>query len=172
MRCETSVKRALVARRLAPEWLAALIAFGAHVVLGEEQRVSLEDLSGRREDGVIRALLLPLGALRCGMARVARTEADAPIVSAVAVVRLQGQVVQEARVALTGVSPEAVCVVRLAEALGGEALDEEGLSDATALVAAAVDPQGDYLGSVEYRRAMAEVLARRALAACLVGYGG
>jgi CO/xanthine dehydrogenase FAD-binding subunit len=77
--------------------------------------------------------------------------------------------VVEARVALTGAWPEPV---RLSEAPGmlvGGPLSEERIKAVAAAVEEEVAPQGDYLGSAIYRRAMAGVLTRRALEACDAG---
>jgi CO/xanthine dehydrogenase FAD-binding subunit len=46
-------------------------------------------------------------------------------------------------------------------------LDAERIRAVAAAIEQEVVPQGDFLGSEEYRRAMAGVLARRALEACL-----
>lgn len=167
VRNETTIGRALRASRLAPQWLAALLALDATVTV-EGDEVPLEAVLRREVKGDLTALHVPLdGGWRWGEAKVARTPADEPIVAAVAAVRLNDGVVEEARVALTGAWPEAA---RLAEAPGslvGGPLDEGGIQEVAAAVEKEVAPKGDYLGSEEYRRAMAGVLTRRALEACL-----
>jgi CO/xanthine dehydrogenase FAD-binding subunit len=101
-----------------------------------------------------------------GEAYVARTPSDSPIVLAVAAVDISDGVISRARVALTGVWDEPV---RLAEApsnLVGGPLNQDTIAATAAAVEAEVSPQGDFRGSVEYRRAMAGVLTRRALERC------
>lgn len=170
-RNETTVARALRASRLAPQWLAALLALGATaVVQGEDgaEAVPLEAVLRREVKGDVTVVHVPLdGALRWGEARVARTPADDPIVSAVAVVTMDDGVVDEARVALTGVWPETVRLAEAPRALAGGTLEEGRIQEIAAAVGREVAPQGDYLGSEEYRRAMAGVLTRRALRGCL-----
>jgi len=94
---------------------------------------------------------------------VARTLADEPIVAAIAVVALDGDVVGQARVALTGAWPEPLRLAEAAARLVGGPLDAEHIQAVAEAVEEEVAPQGDFLGSAEYRRAMAGVLTRRAL---------
>jgi CO/xanthine dehydrogenase FAD-binding subunit len=75
------------------------------------------------------------------VARTARTRADRPIVAAVARRTPDGQ----RRLALTGVAAVPVLVAPTPDAADG------------------LEPPGDFRGSTEYRRALAGVLARRAL---------
>jgi aerobic carbon-monoxide dehydrogenase medium subunit len=118
------------------EFYAALLALDAGVILhdgAQEHTVQLEDLQSVA--GLITAILIPASSARGGMARVARTPADRPIVAA-AVVRIgDGE-----RVALCGVASRPV------------------------LSGAALNPPDDYKGSAAYRLAMAELVAQRARA--------
>jgi carbon-monoxide dehydrogenase medium subunit len=171
-RNETPVRRPLTSLHVAPQWVAALLALRATVTVEGDARpteMTLKALLQQRGRGKITALHVPKEtvALRWGAAHVARTPADEPIVAAVAVVAIDGGTVREARVALTGVWPE---LVRLAEApaqLIGGPLDEASIRVVAEAVEKEVAPKGDFLGSKEYRRAMASVLTRRALEKCL-----
>lgn len=179
-RNETPVRRALTAPRVALQWVAALMALGARVSLEGEagpMDMPLETLLQRKAKGRALSLNVPPGdpCRRWGEAHVARTPADEPIVAAIAVVEMdgpstssgQGGVVHQIRVALIGVWSEPV---RLAEAparLMGGPIDEDRIQVVAAAVEEEVAPRGDFLGSKEYRRAMAGVLTRRALERCL-----
>jgi putative selenate reductase molybdopterin-binding subunit len=161
-RNETTVRRALASPRLVPQWMAALLALGATVTVEGDDgptEVPLVETESSRPS----VLCVGIDGLRWGEAHVARTPADEPIVAAVAVVRLEGSIVQEARVALTGVWSE---TVRLAEAparlLGGP-LDEDAIRSVAEAVEQEVAPKGDFLGSEPYRRVMAGLVTRRAL---------
>ena len=171
-RNETPVRRALRAPRVAPRWVAALLALGATVPVeeaGGPTEVPLESLLQRRVEGEVLALHVPPGSpdRRWGEAHVARTPADEPIVAAVAVVDLNGSTVQAARVALTGVWSEPVRLAEASACLVGGPLDEPSIRAVAEAVEQEVAPRGDFLGSEEYRRAMAGVLTRRALESCL-----
>ncbi|HUX76565.1 MAG TPA: hypothetical protein VMY40_08010 [Anaerolineae bacterium] len=182
-RNETPVRRTLTSPRLAPQWAAALLALGATVTIEGDDgpaEVPLESLLQRQAEGLVSALHVELGSVRWGEARVARTPADEPIVSAVAVVDIdnpstsdprsasgQGGVVRRARVALTGAWPEPARLAKAPARLVGGPLDAERIQAVADGVAEEVDPRGDFLGSEGYRRAMASVTTRRALEACL-----
>lgn len=171
VRNETTVGRTLKATRLMPHWLAALLALGAVVIVEDDDGVdelALGALIERQVKGDIRGLRVPRSAeARWGEARVARTPSDDPIVAALAVVRSRDGVVDEARVALTGVSSGPVWLSDAPGELAGHPLDRERIRDVASAVEDEVEPEGDYLGSETYRRAMAGVLTRRALEGCL-----
>ncbi|MGD1996110.1 MAG: hypothetical protein PVH62_04975 [Anaerolineae bacterium] len=171
-RNEVSVRRALISARVAPQWVAASLALGATVTVeeeGETEETPLEHVLQRKVEGDITTLNVPLPGPnhRWGEARVARTSADEPIVAAVAVLEMDNDIVKEARIALTGVWPEPSRLAEGAAKLVGGPLDGDYIREVAQAVEEEVLPSGDYLGSAEYRRAMAGVLTRRALEACL-----
>jgi carbon-monoxide dehydrogenase medium subunit len=177
-RNETPVRRTLMSPRVAPQWAAALLALGATVTVGGDDgptEVPVELVLQRQAKGVVSALHVELGSVRWGEARVARTPADEPIVSATAVVEMdgpsagsgQGDVVRQVRVALTGAWPEPARLAKAPDRLVGGPLDAEHIQAVADGVAEEVAPSGDFLGSEEYRRAIAGVTTRRALQACL-----
>jgi len=170
----TPVEKTLRSPRLAPQWAAALLALGATITENGQDK-PLESLPQRKTVGEPATLRVRVGGeIKWGEASVARTPADEPIVTAIAVVELdhstdsgQGGVVRQARVALSGVWPEPVRLAKAPVQLTGGPLDEERIQAVAEAVGEEVTPQGDFRGSEEYRRAMAGVLTRRALAACL-----
>ena len=181
-RNDLSVRRALKSPRVAPQWVAALLALGATVV-GEGEagtsEVPLEALLQRRVEGAPSGLRVEMGGKRWGEAHVSRTPSDPPIVAAAAVVEMDGRstgsgpgdIVRQARIALTGAWPEPVRLVEATGWLVGGPLDAPCIRAVAAAVEEEVVPVGDFLGSEEYRRAMAGVTTRRALEACASGGG-
>ena len=172
VRNETPVWRALTVPRLAPQWVAGLLALGATLVVGGEE-VPLAvgarfPRPARRAGPASHALHVRVGGL-WGEAHVARTPADEPIVAAVAVVEMDQSAVRVARVALTGVWPEPARLAQAPAQLAGGLLDGERIRAVAAAVEQEVAPKGDFMGSREYRRAMAGVLTRRALEQCREG---
>ena len=167
VRNEVTVRRALSSPRIAPLWVTALYAVGAIVTVGEndsEKEVVVSEAGATRPV----ALHVEMDGLRWGEARVARTPADEPIVAAVAAVKLDGRdVIQKVCVALTGVWPKAVGLAEAPAQVVGKPLDGDIIQVVAETVEQEVEPKGDFLGSEEYRRAMAGVLTRRALQACL-----
>jgi CO/xanthine dehydrogenase FAD-binding subunit len=164
------VRRAVASPNVAPQWSAALLALGATVSIeqeGEKVEMQMARLLAERPKGQILALHVRSGAVRWGSAHVARTPADKPIVAAFAGIELDGDLVSQARLALMGVWPTAIGMAQAAGKLLGEPLDAEAIEAVAAQVQEEVAPQGDFLGSEPYRRAMAGVLTRRALEQCL-----
>jgi carbon-monoxide dehydrogenase medium subunit len=176
VRVETPVWRALTSLRIAPQWVAALLALGATVTVEGDTGpavVPLDALLQQGAEGKVTALhtVSIQGAggmgMRWGEARVARTPTDEPIVAAVAVVEMNGGTVRQARVALTGAWSGAVRLAEAPEQLVGGLLDRDRIQAVAEAIEDEVAPKPDFLGSDGYRRAMAGVLARRALEQCL-----
>jgi len=98
-----------------------------------------------------------------GFAHVGRTPRDRPIVCAAALLHLDGGVCREVRLALGGVAERPLRVPNTEAFLQGRPPTPENIQEAARWAAVPLNPPGDFRGSSEYRRGMAEVLARRAL---------
>lgn len=158
LRNTATIAGTLLAGQSSSELLLALLVLAADAIVvdgGGERTVPLADLLADRPAllgrGLITELRLPwpAGDVRGGLARVARTPADQPIVAAAVVI--DGT---NARVAIGGVAASPVMVN----------LDQAG--DPEPALAAALSGQtllADFRGSAEYRRAMAPIIARRAV---------
>jgi len=171
VRNETTVNRTLTSSRLMPHWTAALLALDAVVTLegdGGAEEVALESLVRRQKKGKATSVRVQRrDDLRWGDAHVGRTPSDDPIVAAYAAVWGTNGVIDDARIVLSGASSEPVWLADVADALVGRPLDGESIQEAVSAVVDEAEPSGDYLGSEAYRRAMAGVLTRRALEACV-----
>ncbi len=167
-----TVEEAVLSPNLTPQWVAVLLALGTTVTLPEGEG-SLSDFLGRAllHSGKLTELKVPVDVSGqvWGEAHVGRTPADQPIVSAIAVVNLEAGIVRQARLALTGTWREHARLVQAAEKLIDQQLNQELIQEVVAIVMEEVTPPDDFLGSAEYRRAMAGVLTRRALEQCLNG---
>lgn len=164
------IQRALLSPRVAPRWSAALLAVGAMATMQSEngpEQISVRELLEIKKAVKISRVHIPVDGLSWGEMRVGRTPADEPIVAAVAAVEVTDGVVSQARVALTGVWPKPVGLARAPGKLIGGPLTQEQIQAVAAEVEGEVEPEGDFRGSKEYRRAMAAVLTRRALEQCL-----
>ena len=136
------------------ELLLALLALDAQGVLAgaADATVPLAELRSGERQGLVTELRLPWPAVsaRAGMARVARTPGDVPIVAAVAVAAAG-----YCRVAVGGATAEPL-LLALAEG-----------DDLPMALAAQLDAHpvlSDWQGQSDYRREMAQVLAGRAVA--------
>jgi CO/xanthine dehydrogenase FAD-binding subunit len=153
--------------------VAALLALGARAAFHQEQQIEhladfLKRAERRRRLAAVRLPLNVAGRV-WGEAHVSRTPADKPIVAVIVVVDITDDVVRQARVALTGVWHEYARLANAAGLLVGSALDEDRIQVLASAVEREVKPYDDFLGSAEYRRAMAAVLTRRALESCCKG---
>jgi len=95
---------------------------------------------------------------------VARRHGDFAMVGVAAMVSLEAGKITSARLALSGVSDTPVRAGDAEAALVGVAPGDEAFGEAAQLAAAALSPPSDLHGSSAYRRHVAGVLVRRALA--------
>ncbi|HEX3300585.1 MAG TPA: FAD binding domain-containing protein [Actinomycetota bacterium] len=96
-----------------------------------------------------------------------RRQMEIAVVGATAVVVLGDGNVADARIAITALTPTIRRVPAAEKTLVGTAADADAVKAAARATAAAATPISDVRGSAEYRRAMAEVMATRAIAAAL-----
>ncbi len=89
------------------------------------------------------------------------------VVGAAAVVGMDGGKISDVKVAFSGLAEMPMRFESLEKALIGQAGDDASLNTACAGFASGVDALEDLHGSQEYRRAMAEVYAKRAIKAAI-----
>lgn len=166
----TTAAEAVYSPNLAPQWVAALLALGARAEFPDGEGM-LNDFLHRTglHHNHLQAVLVPLNVPGrvWGELHVGRTPTDDPILSAIAVVDLGEAVVRRARLALTGVWREQAQLAEAADLLVGQPLNHATIGRVKDVVEEEVSPQDDFRGTAVYRRAMAGVLTRRALMACM-----
>jgi CO/xanthine dehydrogenase FAD-binding subunit len=96
-----------------------------------------------------------------------RRQMEIAVVGATAAVTLEGDAVGEARIAITALAPTIRRVPEAEEALAGSDGGAEAIAAAAAAAAAGSVPISDVRASEAYRRAMAEVITRRAATAAV-----
>ena len=74
---------------------------------------------------------------------------------------------QNAGIGITGVSAKAYRAAAVEAALRGKKIDDQTIAAAAANAASGVDVNGDLFASADYRRHLAEVYTRRAIAAAM-----
>ncbi len=155
-----------------------LICFGAEAVLRSvrgERRVAVADLlvgpgsTSAEPDELLVAVLLPVqprGAGSCYLRLEYRRHMEIAVVGVTCAVTLAaGGGVEQARIAITALAPTIRRVPEAEQALAGGGAD--AVSVAAVAVAAAAQPISDVRATADYRRAMAQVIARRAITAAL-----
>jgi len=152
-----------------------LICFGATATLrsvGGSRTVAVEELftgpgaTAANADELLVSVEVPAPAHGTGSAYVRleyRRQMEIAVVGATAVVHLDDGRVQDARVAITALAPTIRRVPEAEAALAGGEADTESVATAARAAAAASSPISDVRASERYRRAMAEVIARRAV---------
>ena len=109
----------------------------------------------------------PDGAGSCYLRLEYRRQMEIAVVGATAFVMLDGARVADAKIAITALAPTIHRVAEAEAALVGTDGGREAAEAAAAAAAAGAAPISDVRASVDYRRAMAAVIARRAIEAAL-----
>jgi CO/xanthine dehydrogenase FAD-binding subunit len=156
-----------------------LMVFGAEVTLrsetGERRLPVAELVTGpgttlAAADELLTEVEIPLppeGTGSCYARLEYRRQMEIAVVGATASVTLADAKVDRAGVAITALAPTIRLVPEAADALVGSDGGREAVHDAARAAAAAAEPISDVRASADYRRAMAEVVARRVLTAAV-----
>jgi CO/xanthine dehydrogenase FAD-binding subunit len=156
-----------------------LLCFGASATLRSpsgERSVGLDELwtgpgqTSAQPDELLVSLDLPAPADGTGSCYVRleyRRQMEIAVVGATAVVTIDGDRIAAARVAITALTPIIRRVPEAESAFAGSDGGADAVAAAAAAAAAASTPISDVRGSADYRRAMAEVIASRAITAAL-----
>jgi CO/xanthine dehydrogenase FAD-binding subunit len=156
-----------------------LICFGATARLQSpsgSRQVAIDDLwtgpgaTTAAADELLVEIEVPAPANGTGSAYLRleyRRQMEIAVVGATAVVTVTGATVTDARIAITALSPTIRRVPEAEAALIGSDGGSASIEAAGAAVSAAATPISDVRGSADYRRAMAAVIAGRAIEAAL-----
>jgi CO/xanthine dehydrogenase FAD-binding subunit len=156
-----------------------LLCFGAVAVLRSgsgERSATLDDLwtapgkTSAAPEELLVALELPApppGTGSCYVRLEYRRQMEIAVVGATAVLTVDGDRVGESRIAITALTPTIRRVAEAEAALDGTEGGADAIAAAAAAAAAASTPISDVRASADYRRAMAEVMAARAITAAL-----
>lgn len=158
----------------AAELPALAVCLGAELVMrgpsGERTVNAREFFTGflstvLAEDEILTAVRIPVAGPATGSTfeEVARRHGDFAMVGVAAQVRLDGDTIAEANIALSGVAGQPVYAAAASAALAGQAPSPEVFAAAGADAAADLDPTSDLHASAAYRKHVAGVLVRRAL---------
>jgi len=169
----------------AADSVPALVAAGAKAVIagpGGKRTIPVEAVptgpgkTSLAKGEIIEAILLDRRQPRSGDAYlrfIPRTEMDIAVVSAgVSLTLDKGGVVEAARVALGAVAPTVLLVEEAGKALVGTKLDKAALDRLAEACSAACRPIDDKRGTIEFRKQVAGVLAKRAAANAYARAGG
>ncbi len=123
---------------------------------------------------IVTAIRIPAPPAKAGAAyvKLKRKTGDYATAAAAAMLSLEGGRIATCAIALTNVAPTALLAEAAAAGLIGAAPGAAAFAAAAAAAEAITDPAADGHGPVDYRRRMAGVMVRRALAAAAERAGG
>jgi aerobic carbon-monoxide dehydrogenase medium subunit len=158
----------------AAEWSLVAATLGAQIVARStagERTLAADGFfrtaftTALRPDELITEVRLPLKseAWRCGFMEFSRRKGDFALAMALATLRLEGDRIVEARLGVGGAEHRPRRIAAAEQILVGATASPQALADAAGAVASALEPVEDIHASVEYRRDLAQVMARRAL---------
>ena len=97
-----------------------------------------------------------------------RTAFVCSIISLAVRLRVDGDKISDARIAMGAVAPTPVRLIDVETLMTGKTVTQDFADEAGQLAAAQITPITDLRASAEYRKAMAHILTRRLIQACLV----
>ncbi len=160
----------------AGDWPAAVIALKAELVVASkngDRSISADDFfvdlmtTALRPGEILREIRVNKSNGRTGHAYVKmhHPASGFAVVGVAASITLDGNgACQNASIGITGVSAKAYRATAVESALNGKMLDEQTISGATAQATEGVEVNGDLFASEDYRRHLAVVYAKRAIA--------
>ncbi len=160
------------------EWCAAAATLDAEMVLvsatGQRVVAAVDYFKGflttdRADDELLveaRIPLLPVGA-RFGFEEFSRRAGDYALTLCLAVIRIEGGKVAEARIGVGGAEPFPRRIREAEATLLGRPFDKAACRRAAEFASKAVDPLSDTQADPEYRRDLVLAMVRRALEKCL-----
>jgi carbon-monoxide dehydrogenase medium subunit len=160
----------------AADWPAAILALGAELVVvgpSGERTVAADDFfvdmmtTAIEPNEILREIRIPVprGGMGSAYVKVRQPASGFAVVGvAVCVARGADGTCADARIGVTGIASKAFRATSVERGLVGASFDG-GLDAAAALVDDGVDVNGDLYASADYRRHLARIYARRAIAA-------
>jgi aerobic carbon-monoxide dehydrogenase medium subunit len=120
-------------------------------------------------DEILTQIRVPIPAAGSGGSyqKLKRKTGDFATAATAVMLRMQGGLVAELRIALTNVAATALRATAAEASLLGKAIDNSSLKEAANLAMGICDPVADQRGDADYKRAMCGEMTRRALQAAL-----
>lgn len=156
----------------AADWPAVVLALGAVIEVkgpsGLREVPAAEFFQGPyttalQQGELIVGIKIPECPPKASYVKISRSYNDFAIAGVAAALWVKNGVVEEARLAATGVGLKPVRLKKAEEAVVGRSITAEVLAEVADAASKEVEPVSDVRASAEYRRAMAGVAARRAV---------
>ncbi len=158
----------------AADWPAVLLAANAQVTIHNNdgsRRVDIDQFfkgfyeTALEEGEIITSINIPKSGFNANSTYVKFKQPASrfALVGVAAAIEMDGGVVKEARIGITGVGESAYRAMGVEKALEGKPLNEATISEAVTGVTEGVDVMSDHYASVKYRTHLAHVYVKRAL---------
>ena len=162
----------------AGDWPAAIIALNADLIAASqsgERTINTNDffvdlLTTALEPGeILREIRIsrPKGGTGQAYMKMHHPASGFAVVGVAASLTIEDDVCRSASIGITGVSSKAYRPSAVESALTGAKLDEQTIANACAHAADGIEANGDLFASADYRKHLAEVYTRRAIAAAM-----
>src|SRR5437868_10030835 len=159
----------------AADWPAAVLALDAELVATSangERTIKATDFfvdmltTALAPGEILREIRVPLSTVGAGQAylKLHHPASGFAVVGVAVNLARQNGTCQAIRIGITGVATKAYRAPSVEQALVGHALDEQSIAAAAAHAADGIEPNGDLFASADYRRHLAQVYTRRAIA--------
>jgi carbon-monoxide dehydrogenase medium subunit len=160
----------------AGDWPAAIIALNAEIIATSkngDRTIKADDffvdlLTTALEPGeILREIRInqPKGHTGQAYVKMHHPASGFAVVGVAASLTIEDDVCQSASIGITGVSSKAYRPSAVESALTGAKLDEQTIANAAAHAADGIEANGDLFASADYRKHLAEVYTKRAIAA-------
>ncbi|HEX8068990.1 MAG TPA: xanthine dehydrogenase family protein subunit M [Pyrinomonadaceae bacterium] len=160
----------------AADWPAAVLALDAELVAVSaqgERTIAVADFfvdmltTALAPGEILREIRVPRAAARASQAylKLPHPASGFAVVGVAVNLARQGERCEALAVGVTGVAVKAYRAAGVEQALAGQALTEQGIAAAAAHAADGVELNADLYASADYRRHLAQVYTRRAIAA-------
>jgi CO/xanthine dehydrogenase FAD-binding subunit len=171
-RAETKIAKILQSPNLVPQFVASLTVMKCDVVMCDGKTYPVKDVINQHTKiitGDVLGIIVQIGNRKVNSSKVGLSPSDEPIVFAAVSVELAGREIKDASIALTGVDKNCCFFDSVENYLIGKAISKEVIAEASKMVKEKVTPYDDYRGSMEYRKAMAGLMTKRAFEMCMKG---
>jgi CO/xanthine dehydrogenase FAD-binding subunit len=171
VRSELSIERSILSPGSTYPWVATLMAVGAEVIFPDGAKKSVAEFMKQRKNasGAPVGVLLPAAfdkAKMCYQA-IRPTPAALPTISVFSYLEMNGDVIENARIATTGTWKNKLALVNSAVIMVGKKLTKPLIDEVIEGILQEIEPQTNFQAGEEYRREMAKTLTRRSLSACM-----
>lgn len=165
-RCETSLLASLRAKTTFNEWVAALLVINPKALLQDGTCLDLSELLNGTTASLkdLQQIEISLAENEWAvMGKISNTPGDRSIISNLVYLQMEGGIIQQARIAFTGVSSAPFEMSSISQFITGKELDHSLMEEVQKKIREEFNPPDVFIATSLYRKEMAAVLIKRNL---------